>query len=1428
MLRIDWLSHLKTRRPNRRRKTGRKPIRNSAELLQIRTMLSANPIATISEDESGEDESGEDESGEDDSGDDDSGTGGDQDSGSCGAHMDNPTFAGEHCAAMALATPEGASHTLIASGDWSDASVWQDGVAPTEGADVYIPAGMTLTVDGVIAETLHTIRIDGTLRFATDVETQLKVDTIVGAPGSLLEIGTEANPIAADVTARIIFADGGEIDRTWDPSQISRGAILHGQTVMFGAEKTAWTTLTEPARAGGSTLTLGEVPVGWRVGDELVIAGTDPNDPASDETVTIASIDGSTVTLSQALQRDHVSPAADLSVHVANNTRNILLSSENAELMRRGHVMFMHTLNVDVNFAGFYQLGRTDKSRTVDDYSFNDLDATQISYGPGTNVRGRYSVHFHRGGTDPTQTPARVRGAVVAGNPGWGYVNHSANVDFISNVAYDVTGSAFNNEAGDELGSYVGNIALRIINPNDPLNSDNEFDPDARESAQDFGFQGDGFWLQGAGTRLEKNVVAGNTGTAFFYWPEGLLEPGLGQMQIDATDLPGGELLAGREDQQINTWWNPVAGFQNNTAYGVGVGLNVIYLHTTYLAGDDDISAEYLDQLHSTFDGLTGWNIRHVGLQVDYTARVTFSNVRLHGFGDEDTIGVSANQYQNQKTLNFDNFTVEGFGIGMATPPQGDVTISGTFSNLIDFDIENPQRTQRTMNFNDIVFGELSGAFDEGLVADRTIFVLTANFEVNDDKHSAFFLLPDRINLNFGDFAGQALYFNEQHPDFVPMPSQPEDSESVMIAPEFLGKTNQQLFDEFGLSFGGALLPGDATSDSELALGNALIGMAADPPTTFPPGGFPENEEDEESPEDEEPGDDEDEEPGDDEDEEPGDDEDEEPDDEEPGDDESPDSVTISLPAGASHVTIVDGHLVVSQNGEAVSEASLAGVTTLTLRGTSEADAIILDLRNGADLNLESISVLAGDGDDTVTFLGVSGSSEIAINGESGNDLLIGSAGDEVIAGGEGHDTMIGGAGRDDLSGGAGNDVLIGNGGHDTLDGGEGDDFARGDSGHDDITAGSGADVLLGRAGNDTLRFSPGIDSADGGAGSNVMLDDATSSDTAPEVGGTNVEIAIPNSGAAVSLSIQNGSLVVSQGGTVERRIMLDATETLTITGSAGDDEIGIDFSRPGAVQLTSLTIDGEAGNDEITIEGLAATLADSVLASGGVGDDVITFNRDIRQAVTVDGGAGHDSITTARGRDIIRGGDGNDFIDGGAQRDFIKGDRGHDRIFGRGGSDRIYGGSGFDTINGNGGNDLILGNSGNDFLKGATGNDRILGHGGNDVLRGDAGDDTLQAGDGEDVLLGNAGNDALSAGAGNDLVFGHNGNDSLAGGEGDDTCSGHNGDDIVMGQAGDDLITGHGGNDILAGGDGTDEVTGSESEIDEDFTFLADWIDTV
>lgn len=53
------------------------------------------------------------------------------------------------------------------------------------------------------------------------------------------------------------------------------------------------------------------------------------------------------------------------------------------------------------------------------------------------------------------------------------------------------------------------------------------------------------------------------------------------------------------------------------------------------------------------------------------------------------------------------------------------------------------------------------------------------------------------------------------------------------------------------------------------------------------------------------------------------------------------------------------------------------------------------------------------------------------INGKGGNDILIGKDGDDNIQGGEGNDLLMGNDGNDSLEGGAGNDTLIGHAGQD-------------------------------------------------------------------------------------------------------------------------------------------------------------------------------------------------------------------------------------------------------------------------------------------------------------------------------------------------------------------------------------------------------------
>lgn len=75
--------------------------------------------------------------------------------------------------------------------------------------------------------------------------------------------------------------------------------------------------------------------------------------------------------------------------------------------------MFMHNLNVKVNYARFYRIGRTDKTKPLDDMDFPDLDDSPPVMLEGENMRGRYAVHFHRGGVSTDTTPAIVMGSVV-------------------------------------------------------------------------------------------------------------------------------------------------------------------------------------------------------------------------------------------------------------------------------------------------------------------------------------------------------------------------------------------------------------------------------------------------------------------------------------------------------------------------------------------------------------------------------------------------------------------------------------------------------------------------------------------------------------------------------------------------------------------------------------------------------------------------------------------------------------------------------------------------------------------------------------------------------------------------------------------------------------------------------------------------------
>ena len=714
------------------------------------------------------------------------------------------------------------THTVANSGNWSDAATWQNGSIPNSLAKVLIPSGKTLTVDGEIATRIKIIRNDGKLRFSTSANTALNVETIVQGMMGELEIGTSADPIPPDITCKITIIDEGDITDYASP-QFEKGLVLMGKMVAYGADKTDWSRVAVNPARGATSISLPSPPSGWQIGDRIVITGTSSSrDPTGDEVGVIQSIAGSTINLSAPLSKDHSSvPAPDLRVHVANLTRNVVIESENPDTtkLERGHVMFMHTLDVDMNNVRLSKMGRTRKDKPVDGWILNENptnDSDQVIQGARRNIRGRYSVHFHRGGVDQTLSPAYVRGCVVENDPGWAYVNHSAYVHMEDNVSYDVLGGAFQTESGDELGSFRRNIAIRTINPKYPrLLSFNDpgvqGDPDVRGAEQDFAFQGDAFWIHGGAVSLTGNVASGCSGHGFIYWTEGLRED-VSQGFLNnfkPQNVPNSNLLNGNEE--VATGWVSVKEFKDNEAYSAIIGFSSYYHQTQFFGDLRDYSEAYIATLHTTFENFTGWNVYWKGVEVNLTERITFKNLRvINNDGHANSIGVDNSHGWTRDRHIYENATVEGFATGMIIPKQGTISINcGTFNNQVNFKV--PMALQ---DFRDLSIDGISTGSHPSYPASNYVEIeMSADFSNPIDKHPLYFMLPDRIILNYGDYSNQRLYFDEQAASFVPIkPGSEMSDEGQIVQSRFVNQTNQQLMDTYQMSFGGSIQPANAIS----------------------------------------------------------------------------------------------------------------------------------------------------------------------------------------------------------------------------------------------------------------------------------------------------------------------------------------------------------------------------------------------------------------------------------------------------------------------------------------------------------------------------------------------------------------------------------------------------------------------------------------
>ncbi|MEM6482594.1 MAG: endonuclease/exonuclease/phosphatase family protein, partial [Pseudomonadota bacterium] len=145
--------------------------------------------------------------------------------------------------------------------------------------------------------------------------------------------------------------------------------------------------------------------------------------------------------------------------------------------------------------------------------------------------------------------------------------------------------------------------------------------------------------------------------------------------------------------------------------------------------------------------------------------------------------------------------------------------------------------------------------------------------------------------------------------------------------------------------------------------------------------------------------------------------------------------------------------------------------TTENLAADAEVDVVHLnvDFSDPASDHEPVVATFLVERDEDIFAFGTPGRD--TLEGDGGDDQILGLRGRDSINGENGDDDLFGGRGRDTVEGNDGDDLVFGGRGRDFLDGGSGNDLVNGGRDHDTLIGGEGNDTLLGGAGSDAFFF---------------------------------------------------------------------------------------------------------------------------------------------------------------------------------------------------------------------------------------------------------------------------------------------------------------------------------------------------------------------
>lgn len=213
-----------------------------------------------------------------------------------------------------------------------------------QGDVVRIPKGWNLIID-VNTPRLAELWVDGGNVTVAHSGAVVQAGYLIIRNGGSLSAGSALSPFPGNFYVLLHGQKDAPV-KAWSKELVLGSkvlAVVDGNLTLYGAQRRRALALAADAVAGADSLELAEDPLGWRVGDAVVVTSTDFN-PDGEE-FTIRAVAGRTVTLSAALMRQHTarqwvdprgSHNVDMRARVLNLASNIVIAADDGEAQWAG------------------------------------------------------------------------------------------------------------------------------------------------------------------------------------------------------------------------------------------------------------------------------------------------------------------------------------------------------------------------------------------------------------------------------------------------------------------------------------------------------------------------------------------------------------------------------------------------------------------------------------------------------------------------------------------------------------------------------------------------------------------------------------------------------------------------------------------------------------------------------------------------------------------------------------------------------------------------------------------------------------------------------------------------------------------------------------------------------------------------------------